>query len=130
MCDVFCKQSNSVNSYFGIRQGENLSPVIFSLFLNDLSDFLRNFNCSGINLNMAENDLDAYLKTLTLLYAATDPATFEENINAFFELAQNNRAKLHHTLQYSSDNKAAMNTGGLLIVTTQHAYSAIMSNLH
>ena len=33
----------------------------------------------------------------------------------FFDgnLAQNNRAKLHHTLQYSSDNKAAMNTGGL-----------------
>ena len=28
-------------------------------------------------------------------------------------VAQNNRAKLHHTLQYSSDNKAAMNTGGL-----------------
>ena len=28
-------------------------------------------------------------------------------------LAQNNTAKLHHTLQYSSDNKAAMNTGGL-----------------
>ena len=28
-------------------------------------------------------------------------------------IAQNNRAKLHHTLQYSSDNKAAMNTGGL-----------------
>ena len=31
-------------------------------------------------------------------------------------LAQTNRAKLHHTLQYSSDNKAAMNTGGLKIV--------------
>ena len=29
------------------------------------------------------------------------------------KVAQNNRAKLHHTLQYSSDNKAAMNTGGL-----------------
>ena len=49
---------------------------------------------------------------------------------AWSPIAQNNRAKLHHTLQYSSDNKAAMNTGGLYIVTTQHAYSAIMSNLH
>ena len=48
-------------------------------------------NCSGINLNMPGNDLNAYLKKLTLLYAddtvisATYPATFQENINAFFE---------------------------------------------
>ena len=40
----------------------------------------------------------------------------QENICARYYclcLAQNSRAKLHHTLQYSSDNKAAMNTGGL-----------------
>ena len=85
------KQSNSFNSYCGVRQGENLSPVPFSLFLNDLEDFLINSNCSGINLNMPENDLDAYLKILTLLNAddtmifATDTATFQETINALFE---------------------------------------------
>ena len=32
---------------------------------------------------------------------------------ALLNVAQNNRAKLHHNLHYSSDNKAAMNTGGL-----------------
>ena len=43
---------------------------------------------------MPENDLDAYLKILTLLYAdgmvifATDPATFQENINTFFEYSE------------------------------------------
>ena len=39
-------------------------------------------------------------------------AIFHEK-TTFLSIAQNNRAKLHHTLQYSSDNKAAMNTGGL-----------------
>ena len=88
------KQSNYFNSYCGVRQGKNLSPVLFSLFLKDLEDFLINSNCSGINLNMPGNDLDAYLKLLKLLYAddmmifATDPVTFQENINAFFEYSE------------------------------------------
>ena len=88
------KQSYSFNSYCGVRPGENLSPVFFSLFLNDIEDFLINSNCSGINLNMPGNDLDAYLKNLTLLYAddtvifATEPATFQENVNAFFEYSE------------------------------------------
>ena len=26
----------------GVRQGENLSPVLFALFLNDMNDFMSN----------------------------------------------------------------------------------------
>ena len=33
------KQSNSFNSYCGVGQCENLSPILFSLFLKDLEDF-------------------------------------------------------------------------------------------
>ena len=58
------QQSNSFSSYYGVRQGKTLSPVLFSLFLNDLEDFLVNSICSEINLNMPGNDLDAYLKIL------------------------------------------------------------------
>ena len=80
--------------YCGVRQGENLSPVLFSLFLNDLDDFLTNSIATSINLNMPGNDIEVYLKLFTLLYAddtvifGTDPDSFQENINIFFEYSR------------------------------------------
>ena len=43
--DKSCVRQNSrLSNYFftnvGVRQGENITPILFSLFLNDLVDFI------------------------------------------------------------------------------------------
>ena len=71
--------SGKTSGYFacktGVRQGENLSPLLFSIFLSDLRDYLgTKYNgLSFINNNIPDllNDinLDTYLKLYVLLYA-------------------------------------------------------------
>lgn len=50
----------------GVRQGENLSPLLCSSFINDLGDYLIDNGCMAINLDDA--NIDNYLQ-LVLLYA-------------------------------------------------------------
>ena len=61
--------SNLFSCMTGLRQGENLSPILFSLYLNDLHDY---FSEAGV-LNGIEipfnDDLYTYLKIFVLLYA-------------------------------------------------------------
>ena len=78
-------------SYCGVQQGENLSPVLFSLFLNDLESYMQNMNCNGICLNLPDGNIDDFLKILVLLYAddtvvfGTDAESFQQNLNVFYE---------------------------------------------
>ena len=67
---------DGVNSYYfpcdnGLRQGENLSPFLFSLYLNDLEDFMTQHNVRGLSRVTEElsNTFDIYLKMFVLLYA-------------------------------------------------------------
>ena len=55
----------------GVRQGENLSPFLFSLFLNDIEQFLSSHGVSGLESisRKYENEFDMYLKIFILLYA-------------------------------------------------------------
>ena len=56
-------------SFSGVRQGENLSPILFALYLNDLHSFLRSKSVNGITLNENSDELLVYLRLLILLYA-------------------------------------------------------------
>ena len=84
-------QSSFFQSYCGVRQGENLSPALFSLFLNDLEIHLTSRHCKGIPLDYEDDDISMFLEILILLYAddtvifGTDPNSFQGNLNAFYE---------------------------------------------
>ena len=62
--------SNYFECNVGVRQGENLQPFLFSLYLNDLEHFLQSKNSLGLNCitDEIENELDIFIKMLVILY--------------------------------------------------------------
>ena len=44
-------------SHCGVCQRENLSPLLFSIFLNDLEDYLLSQRCKGIPTDLITDDI-------------------------------------------------------------------------
>ena len=108
--DMYCKAKSCVKTrqglsrYFscniGVRQGENLSPILFALFLNDLKEFLY-VKGSEITLpvrlsqEMQFSDIECYMHLFLLMYAddtialAESPSNMQEclvNLEAYCDL--------------------------------------------
>ena len=43
------------NCNIGVRQGENLSPLLFSLYTNDLEEFLGSKSVGGITIGVKDS---------------------------------------------------------------------------
>ena len=87
-------QSDVFQSFRDVRQGKNLSPVLFTLFLNDSENFLLQNNCCGINLEISDETISRYVKMFVLLYDydtvifVTYEADFQHNLNVFYEYSK------------------------------------------
>ena len=53
----------------GVRQGENLSPILFSLYLNDLENYLMTNGANGIVCKANSENIYTYIKLLVILFA-------------------------------------------------------------
>jgi hypothetical protein len=94
--------SNTFVSKIGVRQGVNLSPILFSMFLNDLQSTLHLNGSVGVELQ-DPLDLTLWLKLLILLYAddtvllSDSPSDFQTCLDTFNEYCNN----WHLTINYS-----------------------------
>ena len=86
------KKSDFFDCQIGLRQGENLSPLLFSLYVNDLENYLLSNGSEFINLK--DDDLNHYLKLLVLLYAddtvilADSAASLQRNLENLKEYCE------------------------------------------
>ena len=97
--------NNTVSDFFdcnnGVRKGENLFPFLFSMYLNDLEQFLNDRNVNGLTsiTEDFEIELDIYLKLFVLLYAddtvimSESKEDMQNQLNVFNDFCKNGNSK-------------------------------------
>ena len=87
------KQSALFTCNIGIRQGKNVSLVLFSLYLNDLEDYLSNQGCEGVSAmsNNQNQTLDIALHMFCLLFTddtallSSTAKDLQNTLNVFYQ---------------------------------------------
>ena len=95
------ENSSFFASFAWVRQGENLSPVLFSLYLNDVSEYLLSNHQSGITLMGNYDNLEMYLRLIVLLYAddtvivSSSDKDLQNTIDDFNNYCQDRKLKVN-----------------------------------
>ena len=74
----------------GIRQGDGLSPVLFSLFMNDLPEYFRAHNCPGVKLGNPSLNCLMYADDLS-----NSPEGLQQSLNVIYKHAQEWKLKVN-----------------------------------
>ena len=105
---VFNRLGNEFNCILGVRQGECLSPLLFSLYLNDIEEQFVHSNMDGLEVDM--------VKIFMLLYAddivvfANTPEELQRGLNMLNEYCK--RWKL--TINVAKTKVLVFRKGGIL----------------
>ena len=95
------QDSQFFNSNRGVKQGDNLLPLLFSLFFNDLEDHLLADQVNGIPVEYKTDDFVHSIQIFILLYA-------DDTISPS-DSAENLQKCLDSFLKYCSDWKLQVN---------------------
>ena len=91
---VLGNESPFFTSLSGVRQGENLSPVLFSIYLNDLDDYLSQNLNAGIQIDFDNEYMSVMTRLVVLLYAddtiilASDENDLQRSLDKFYDYCQ------------------------------------------
>ena len=77
----------------GIRQGDGLSPVLFSLFMNDLPQYFRANHCPGVTLG--NHSLNYLMYADDLLVISPSPEGLQQSINVIKKHAEEWKLKVN-----------------------------------
>ena len=77
----------------GIRQGDGLSPVLFSSFMNDLPQYFKQNNCPGVVLG--NQSLNCLMYADDLLVISPSPEGLQQSLDVIHKHAQDWKLKVN-----------------------------------
>ena len=63
------QESDLLISNRGLKQGDNVSPILFSMYLDDLEDYFDADGIDGVTIDYDRDDISDFFKIFVLLYA-------------------------------------------------------------